>query len=111
MVLEHKKTGHRIIKFEYFFILIIIAMLFVSNIASAAQVLQVSSSRYSLFSPWINKASDASLSANFTGYALLLDNNGLPVSGANIAFEIYSPAGKKATKYNITGQNGLASVS
>ncbi len=75
------------------------------------QTLQVQTSRYSLFSPWTDKASDASLSANFTAYALLLGNDGLPVSGVNITFVISSPAVVKATKYDITQANGLASVS
>lgn len=81
-----------------------------SSIAFAHE-LHVSSSRYSLFAPYVSKASDASLSANFTGFALLLDDSGKPVSGANIIFKIYSGSGVlKATKYNITGPNGLASV-
>jgi hypothetical protein len=75
------------------------------------QTLQVQSSRYSIFSPWTGKPSDASLSANFTGYALLLGNNGLPFSGVNITFVISSPAGIKATRYSNTQANGLASVS
>lgn len=96
--------------FRVVFIGLLLAILLLSSAASAAQVLQVSSSRHSLFSPWTGKSSDASLSANFTAYALLLDTNGTPVSEANITFEIYSRAGIKATKYNNTQKNGLASV-
>jgi hypothetical protein len=71
----------------------------------------VSSDRYSIFSPWMGKASDTSLSANFTAYALLLDNNGKPVSGQGITFKIYSGDGTvKATKTSIAQANGLASV-
>lgn len=73
----------------------------------------VSSDRYSIFSPWTGKASDASLSANFTGYALLLDDNGSPVSGQSITFKIYAGSGGtilKSTKTAITQTNGLASV-
>ncbi|MDW7727604.1 MAG: hypothetical protein SCH70_10955 [Candidatus Methanoperedens sp.] len=71
----------------------------------------VSVDRYSIFSPWNFKASDTSLSANFTAYALLLDNNGKPVSGQGITFKIYSGDGTvKATETSITQANGLASV-
>jgi hypothetical protein len=78
-----------------------------------AEEIHVSSDRYSIFAPWVNKAPDASLSANFTAYALLLDNNGKPISGQSITFKIYSPASSttpKATKTATTQQNGLASV-
>ncbi|MDO8724625.1 MAG: hypothetical protein Q7J35_00985 [Candidatus Methanoperedens sp.] len=111
MVLKQEKTSNSFVNKESFFLLILLSIILMSSVASAAQVLQVSSSRYSLFSPWAGKASDTSLSANFTGYALLLGDNGMPVSGVNITFEIWSPAVKKATRYNITAQNGLASVS
>src|SRR5660398_78624 len=73
----------------------------------------VSSDRYSIFSPWAGKASDTSLSANFTGYALLLDDNGRPVSGQSITFNIYAGSGGtilKSTRIAMTQANGLASV-
>ncbi|MCX9012531.1 MAG: hypothetical protein OIN66_15615 [Candidatus Methanoperedens sp.] len=104
---KNTPTVDGLIKFS---IVLLLTILLVSNTAYAAQVLQVSSSRHSLFSPWMNKASDTSLSANFTAYALFLNTNGTPVSGANITFEIYSQSVKKVTKYNNTQQNGLASV-
>lgn len=92
-------------------IFITICSILILSSTAIAQELHVSSSRYSIFAPWTNKASDASLSANFTAYALLLDNNGSPVSGQSITFKIYSTAGLKATKTNITQKNGLASIS
>lgn len=110
MVLKENKNGHIFVKIYYFLILILISSILLSNVA-AAEVLHISSSRYSLFAPWTNQASDTSLSANFTVYALLLDNNGRPVSGQSITFRIYSSAILKATKTNITQANGLASVS
>ncbi len=110
MALKENKNGHRFDKIYYFLILILLSSILLSNVA-AAEVLHVSSSRYSIFAPYENKASHASLSANFTGYAILLNNTGRPVSGQSITFRIYSATGLKATFTNITQQNGLASVS
>ena len=108
MVSKENKTEHRFVRTCNFLILILLSSILLSN-AVAAEVLHVSSSRYSIFSPWTNPSSSSSLSGNFTAYALLLDN-GTPIPGASITFEIWSPAGKKATLTNSTQQNGLASV-
>ena len=109
-----KKGGGKLIvnaKILHLLLALLCSVILLSSTAFA-QELHVSSSRYSLFAPYVSKASDASLSANFTGFALLLDDSGKPVSGANIVFKMYSGNGVlKATKYNITRQNGLASVS
>jgi len=92
---------------------LLIVILLLSSAASAAEQLKVSTSRYSIFAPW-EKTSlyNFNLSANFTAFALHLDN-GLPVNGTNITFEIYANGSStpKATLYNLTQQNGLASVS
>src|SRR5574341_70605 len=79
--------------------------------AASGQTIHVSTSRYSVFNPWqINSNYSFNLSGNFTAFALLL-NNGVPVNGTNITFEIYANGTQKATLYNLTQQNGLASVS
>jgi len=79
--------------------------------ASSGETIQVSTSRYSVYNPWlINSNYSFNLSGNFTAFALLL-NNGVPVNGTNITFEIYANGTQKATLYNLTQQNGLASVS
>lgn len=84
---------------------------FAVSAGGGVQALKVTTSRYSVFSPWTGKPAASALSTYFIAYALLIDTNGMPVSGANITFEIYSPAVKKATVFNITKQNGLANVS
>ncbi len=90
---------------------ILISILLMSSAASAGQLLKVSSDRHSVFSPWTGK-NDTSLSMNFTGYALLLGTDGMPISGQSITFEIYNGSGKlKKTINNDTQQNGLARVS
>lgn len=94
-------------------VLVIICSILIFTSTASAQELHVSCSRYSIFAPWENKAGEASLSANFTAYALLLDNNGKPISGESITFKIYSPASNatlKVTRNNTTQQNGLASI-
>src|SRR3990167_4167046 len=103
-------------QFNKHLMLAICSILIFSSMATlvVAQTLQVSTDRYSLFAPYLagSKASVGSLSSDFKAYALLLDDTGKPLSGINITFEIRSAAGLvKATKYNITQQNGLASVS
>ncbi|MFZ2410073.1 MAG: multiheme c-type cytochrome, partial [Candidatus Methanoperedens sp.] len=90
---------------------LLIVLLLLSSAASAAQNLKVSSSRYSVYNPWlINANYSFNLSGNFTAFALLL-NNGLPDSGENITFKIYANGTLKSTQYNLTQKNGLASVS
>jgi hypothetical protein len=76
-----------------------------------AEIIRVATNRYSIYAPW-QKTSlyTFNLSGNFTAFALLLDN-GLPVNGTNITFEIYANGTLKTTLFNITQQNGLASVS
>ncbi len=77
------------------------------------QTILVATSRYSVYAPWnITTLYSFNLSGNFTAFALHL-NNGLPVNGTNITFEIYANGSgtPKATLYNLTQQNGLASVS
>jgi hypothetical protein len=76
-----------------------------------AEIIRVATSRYSIFAPWQRTSLyPFNLSANFTAFALLL-NNGLPDPGKNITFEIYANGTLKKTLFNITQQNGLASVS
>ncbi len=90
---------------------LLIVVLLLSSVASAAQELKVSSSRYSVYAPWLKNSNYSfNLSGNFTAFALLLDN-GLPVNGTNITFNITANGTPKTTLYNLTQQNGLASVS
>ena len=140
MVRRKNSMVFKVVSFGFFFIMILLTTLLVSNAASAANdsihavnnvltatttslssfgvsstggvlVLKVQTSRYSVFSPWTGKPSAATLSTDFIAYALLIGENGMPVSGQNITFEIYSPAVKKATLYDITKSNGLANAS
>lgn len=90
---------------------LLIVFLLLSSVASAAEQLKVSTNRYSFWAPYsINTNYPINLSGNFTAFALYL-NDGLPVSGTNITFEIYANGTLNTTLYNITQQNGLASVS
>ncbi|HEY9204341.1 MAG TPA: S-layer protein domain-containing protein [Candidatus Methanoperedens sp.] len=95
---------------EVLFVIIIVLLL--SSAASARELLKVSTSRYSVYAPWnITTNYSFNLSGSFTAFALLLDN-GSPVNGTNITFEIYANGTKKdPALYNLTQQNGLASVS
>ncbi len=115
MLNEKNKCLRRVVGIEKFCIAMFFVIMLLSTAASAAAILKVSTSRYSVFSPWNGKPAAGALSSDFTAYALLIGEDGKPVSGANITFEIYSPAsgaaGKKATKYDLTKQNGLANVS
>ncbi|MCX9025575.1 MAG: S-layer protein domain-containing protein [Candidatus Methanoperedens sp.] len=75
------------------------------------QTIRVATSRYSVFNPWLISANYSfKLSGNFTVFALLL-NNGLPAPGKNITFNISANGTLKSTQYNLTRENGLASVS
>ena len=79
--------------------------------ALSNKTLKVYTSRYSVFAPWAFKPSASGLSTDFIAYALLMGADGKPAFGENITFKIYSPAGLKATKYDITKSNGIANIS
>jgi hypothetical protein len=75
------------------------------------QTIVVATSRYAVYNPWlISPNYSFKLSGNFTVFALLL-NNGLPDSDKNITFNISANGTLKSTQYNLTRENGLASIS